>query len=88
MTEAKSKYACDEPQPADLCSAANTCGSGSEACKVDVRKSGNGANVKPGIPNAKNNRLFCIKAGTSVTWMTSQMCRPTRDSFSHLSQVG
>lgn len=71
MTEAKSKYACDEPQPADLCTAANTCGSGSEACKVDVRKSGNGANVKPGIPNAKNNQFFCIKAGTQVTWMTS-----------------
>jgi hypothetical protein len=70
-TEAKSKYVCDEPQPADLCNAANTCGSGSEPCKIDVRKSGGGSTVKPGIPNAKNNQFFCIKAGTSVTWMTS-----------------
>jgi hypothetical protein len=70
-TEAKSKYICDEPQPADMCTAANTCGSGSEACKIDVRKGGGGANVKPGIPNAKNNQFFCVKAGTSVTWMTS-----------------
>jgi hypothetical protein len=70
-TEAKSKYVCDEPQPADLCNAANTCGSGSEACKIDVRKSGGGSTVKPGIPNAKNNQFFCIKAGTSVVWMTS-----------------
>jgi len=71
MTEAKSKYVCDEPQPADMCNAANTCGSASEACKIDVRKSGGGSTVKPGIPNAKNNQFFCIKAGTEVVWMSS-----------------
>jgi hypothetical protein len=27
--------------------------------------------VKPGIPNAKNNQFFCIKAGTPVVWMSS-----------------
>ena len=71
VTQAKSKYGCDEPQPADLCNAANTCGSASEACKVDIRKSGNSASVKPGIPNAKGNQFFCVKAGTTVVWMTS-----------------
>jgi hypothetical protein len=71
LTQAKSKYGCDEPQPADLCNAANTCGSASDACKVDIRKSGNSASVKPGIPNAKGNQFFCVKAGTTVVWMTS-----------------
>ena len=68
---AKSKYVCDEPDPASLCTAANTCGSASAPCTVDITKSGNSSNVKPGVPNAKNNQLFCIKKGTSVVWMTS-----------------
>jgi hypothetical protein len=71
LANAKSKYACDEPQPADLCNAANTCGSDSKPCVVDIRKSGYGASVKPGIPNAKSNQFFCVKAGTSVVWSTS-----------------
>jgi hypothetical protein len=71
LSQAKSKYVCDEPQPADLCNAANTCGSATEPCKIDVRKSGYGASVKPGIPNAKSNQFFCVKAGTTVVWMTS-----------------
>lgn len=67
----KSKYICDEPQPASLCNAANTCGSDSSTCSIDVTKAGSGSNVKPGIPGAKNNQFFCIKAGTTVTWMSS-----------------
>jgi hypothetical protein len=27
--------------------------------------------VKPGVPNAKNNQFFCIKAGTTTVWMSS-----------------
>jgi len=68
---AKSKYVCDEPDPASLCTAANTCGSASAPCTVDITKAGNSSNVKPGVPNAKNNQLFCIKKGTAVVWMTS-----------------
>ncbi len=64
----KSKYICDEPQPASLCNEANTCGSSSSPCIVDVTKSGNSSNVKPEIPNAKNNQFFCVKVGTDVTW--------------------
>ena len=71
MSQAKSKYACDEPKPADLCTAANTCGSASQACSINVRKSGDGATVKPSVPDAKSNQFFCIKAGTRVVWMTS-----------------
>ena len=54
-----------------MCNAANTCGSASSPCTIDVTRSGSSANVKPGIPDAKNNQLFCIKAGTTVVWMSS-----------------
>jgi hypothetical protein len=71
QAQKKSKYICDEPQPASLCNEANTCGSASSTCSINITKSGEGANVKPGIPNAKSNKFFCIKAGTTVTWMSS-----------------
>jgi plastocyanin len=68
--QSKSKYVCGEPQPAALCTPENTCGSASAPCTVNVTKSGNSSNVKPGIPNAKNNQFFCIAAGTTVVWKT------------------
>ena len=40
-------------------------------CTIDITRGSDSANVKPGIPNAKNNKLFCIKAGTTVVWMSS-----------------
>jgi hypothetical protein len=64
----KSKYACDEPQPASMCSPANTCGSATSPCTVDITRSVSSSNVKPSIPNARNNQLFCVKAGTTVVW--------------------
>ena len=71
MAQRNKKYACSEADPASLCNAANTCGSASAPCTIDVTKSGNSSNVKPGIPNAKNNQFFCIKAGTTTVWMSS-----------------
>lgn len=71
LADAKSKYVCDEPKPADMCNSANTCGSGSAPCVVNVQKSGNFTSVKPGIPDAKGNQFFCVKTGTSVVWTTS-----------------
>jgi hypothetical protein len=65
------KYACDEAQPESMCNAANTCGSASAPCTVNITKAGSSSNVKPGIPNAKNNQFFCIKTGTTTVWMTS-----------------
>lgn len=67
----KSKYVCDEAQPESMCTPANTCGSPSAPCTIDTTKSGSSSNVKPGISNAKNNQFFCIKAGTTVVWKTS-----------------
>ena len=54
-----------------MCNAANTCGSSSSVCTIDITRGADSAKVKPGIPNAKNNQLFCIKAGTTVVWMSS-----------------
>jgi hypothetical protein len=67
----KSKYACTESQPERMCNAANTCGSESSPCKVDITRSGSSAKVKPGVSDARDNQFFCIKAGTTVVWMSS-----------------
>lgn len=71
QAQKKGKYACDEQQPENMCSAANTCGSVSSQCTIDIRRGSYSANVKPGIADANNNQLFCIKAGTTVVWMSS-----------------
>jgi len=65
------KYACSEANPAQLCNAANTCGSASSPCTVDVKRTSNAASSTPGIPNAKSNSLFCVKAGTTVQWKST-----------------
>jgi hypothetical protein len=66
-----SKYACSEPNPAQLCSVANTCGSASTPCSVDVKRTSDSASATPGIPNAKGNSLFCVKVGTTVAWKST-----------------
>lgn len=71
VAAAKSKYVCDEPNPQSLCTAANTCGSATNPCTINVNKSGDSSTVKPSVPNAKNNQFFCVKHGTTVVWMTS-----------------
>ena len=71
QAQKKNRYACDDEKPESMCTAANTCGSPSSPCKIDVTRTGDSANVKPSIPDTKNNRLFCIKTGTTVIWMSS-----------------
>ena len=71
QAQKKSKYVCDEAQPESMCTAENTCGSASDSCTINITKGGSSSNVKPGIPNAKNNQFFCIKAGTTVVWKSS-----------------
>src|SRR5436305_373565 len=50
---------------------ANTCGSSCSVCTIDITRGSDSANVKPGVTKAKNKQLFCIKAGTTVVWMSS-----------------
>jgi plastocyanin len=71
MTQAqksKNSYACSEPNPASLCSPANTCGSASQPCSVDIKRTTNGASATPSVPGAKGNSTFCVKAGTPLVW--------------------
>jgi plastocyanin len=67
----KGKYACSEPNPAQLCNAGNTCGSDSTPCTVDVKRTANAASSTPNIKNAKSNALFCVHPGTKVTWLST-----------------
>ena len=67
----KGKYTCDEPNPASLCNAGNTCGSASTPCEVDVKRTAYGASATPQIPGAKGNSLFCVHPGTTVNWTSS-----------------
>jgi plastocyanin len=63
---------CSASNPASICSPANTCGSASSPCSIDIRRSGSTyATATPSIPDAKSNKAFCIKVGTSVTFVTS-----------------
>ena len=64
------RYVCSETNPEAMCSAATTCGSASEPCTVDVKRTANAASVTPGIPGAKANAPFCVKVGTTVTFMS------------------
>src|SRR5271170_462380 len=66
-----SKYACSEAKPAQLCTAANTCGSASAPCSVDVKRTADAASSTPSIPNGKNGALFCVKVGTTVQWKST-----------------
>jgi plastocyanin len=63
---------CSNSNTASICSAANTCGSASSPCSIDIRRSGGtSATATPNIPDAKSNKAFCIKVGTTVTFTSS-----------------
>jgi hypothetical protein len=70
--QSNDKYACMEVNPAQLCTAANTCGSPSTPCTVDVKRTSESASATPSIPNAKGNSLFCVKVGTKVNWISTE----------------
>ncbi len=62
---------CASPHPEQLCTAANTCGSSSSPCVLEIRRTGGGydASVTPNIPNfPKGPTPICVVPGTSVTW--------------------
>lgn len=67
----KNSYACPATVTAQSCTAANTCGSASTPCSVDVKRTSSAASATPSIPNAKGNSLFCVKAGTTVEWKST-----------------
>ncbi len=67
-----SKDVCADPSAAaQMCTAVNTCGSGSTSCSVDVKRTADSASATPSIPKAKGNSLFCVNVGTTVTWKST-----------------
>jgi hypothetical protein len=65
------QYACTEANPAQLCTAENTCGSASEPCVVDVKRTSNAASATASIQKEKGNVTFCLKTGTTVQWKST-----------------
>jgi hypothetical protein len=63
---------CSASNPASICAAANTCGSASSPCSIDIKRDqGSYATATPSFADAKSNKAFCIKVGTAVTFMSS-----------------
>jgi plastocyanin len=63
---------CSASHPDSICAVTNTCGSASSPCSIDIKRDqGSYATATPSIPNAKSNKAFCIKVGTTVTFMSS-----------------
>jgi plastocyanin len=63
---------CSTSNPESICAGANTCGSSSSSCSVNIRRSGGAyATATPSIPDAKSNKAFCIKVGNTVTFMSN-----------------
>jgi hypothetical protein len=60
---------CSASNPAGICTAANTCGSASAPCTIEIKRSGGSyATATPDFPDAKSNKAFCIKVGTTATF--------------------
>ena len=44
------------------------CGSPSQPCVVDIKRTNYGASATPSFPGSKGNATFCVKTGTTVVW--------------------
>jgi hypothetical protein len=54
---------CSASNPASVCAAANTCGSASSPCSIDIKRDqGSYATATPGIPDAKSNKASALKS--------------------------
>lgn len=71
VAQKKNKYACAEENPQSLCTAANTCGSASAPCVININKEGNSASATAETQDKKKNGLFCTKVGTTVNFISS-----------------
>ena len=67
----KKNDVCAQPNPESLCTAANTCGSGSAACTVDVQRTADSSSLTPSTSEAKSGKPFCVAAGTKVEWKST-----------------
>jgi hypothetical protein len=65
------KSVCSLTNPQSICNDTTSCGSNSNPCIVDVKRTDYASSATPNIPDAKENAPFCLKAGTTVTWQSS-----------------
>jgi hypothetical protein len=68
---ASDKNVCSETNPGSLCNASTRCGSSSNPCVADIKRTSDAASVTPNIAGAKGNAPFCVKVGTTVTWQST-----------------
>ena len=66
----KNQYACAEANPESLCNVQNTCGSESEPCVVEIKRTADSVKVQASIAEPKS-KVFCLKPGTKVTFKTT-----------------
>ena len=69
--QGKPKAGCTETNITGLANPGNTCGSSSDPCIVDIKRTSSAASATPGIQGAKANQLFAITVGTTVTWQST-----------------
>jgi hypothetical protein len=62
------KDACSQASPVSLCNASNTCGA---TCTVNVKRTSHSSSATPNIAGAKGDGVFCVKAGSTVTWQST-----------------
>lgn len=67
----KRSYMCSESNPQAICTPSNTCGSESQPCEIDVKRTSSSASITPSLPGAKSNATFCVAAGTTIVWKGS-----------------
>jgi hypothetical protein len=71
-TEPRSeKHVCAGANPRAICTPANTCGSASSPCAIDIKRGADSASVTPGVPGARPNTPFCVRAGVTIVWQSS-----------------
>lgn len=65
------KDVCAQAHPEQLCNSGNTCGSATNPCTVDVKRTANSTAATADVTTPKGNALFCVAPGTTVTWRTT-----------------
>ena len=69
--QGKPKAGCTETNATGLANPGNTCGSSSDPCIVDIKRTSSSASATPGIQGAKANQMFAVTVGTTVTWQST-----------------
>jgi hypothetical protein len=64
------KSVCTVAHPESICTENNTCGSPSNPCTIDVKRTSDSAAAIANTVESKANAPFCLKTGTKVTWQS------------------